>query len=105
MYPQNCRYIFWIFISPKMALEVLTADDLEKFRVRMLSDIENLLDRKQPKKWLRTQEVMELLGISEVTLQTLRNRGQIPFSKLGGTCYYSTEAIDDYLTKQKFTNL
>ena len=88
-----------------MSLQVLTQDDLEKFRIQLLSDIENLLNRKQPKKWLRTQEVMELLGISEVTLQTLRNRGQIPFRKLGGTCYYSSEEIDEYLTKQKFSTL
>lgn len=88
-----------------MSLQVLTQDDLEKFRVQMLSDIENLLNRKQPKKWLRTQEVMEMLGISEMTLQTLRNRGQIPYSKLGGTCYYSIDAIDEYLAKQKFTSL
>jgi predicted DNA-binding transcriptional regulator AlpA len=88
-----------------MGLQVLTADDLEKFRAQLLSDIENLLNRKQPKKWLKTQEVMELLGISEVTLQTLRNRGQIPFRKLGGTCYYSFEEIDQYLTNQKYSTL
>jgi excisionase family DNA binding protein len=88
-----------------MGLQVLTADDLEKFRVQLLSDIENLLNAKQPKKWLRTQEVMELLGISEVTLQTLRNRGQIPFRKLGGTCYYNSEEIDRYLTNLNHTTL
>jgi predicted DNA-binding transcriptional regulator AlpA len=88
-----------------MGLQVLTADDLEKFRAQLLSDIENLLNTKQPKKWLKTNEVMELLGISEVTLQTLRNRGQIPFRKLGGTCYYSSEEIDQYLTNMKHTTL
>lgn len=88
-----------------MGLQILTADDLERFRVQLLADIENLLNSKQPKKWLKTVEVMELLGISEVTLQNLRNRGQIPFRKLGGTCYYSAEEIDDYLTKSKFTSL
>lgn len=88
-----------------MALQVLTADDLEKFRVQLLSDIEKLLTKKQPKKWLKTAEVMEMLGISEVTLQTLRNRGQIPFRKLGGICYYSMDEIDEYLKKSKFTTL
>lgn len=88
-----------------MALQVLTVDDLEKFRVQLLSDIENLLNTKPPKKWLKTHEVMEMLAISEITLQNLRNRGQIPFRKLGGTCYYNAEEIDDYLTKSKFTSL
>jgi hypothetical protein len=81
-----------------MSLEVLTTDDLEKFRQRLLTDIKTLLDEKQPKKWLKTNEVMELLGMSEVTLQTLRNRGQIPFKKLGGTCYYNAEELDEFLT-------
>ena len=88
-----------------MGIQVLTADDLEKFRVQLMTDIENLLNTKHPKKWLKTHEVMELLGISEFTLQHLRNRGQIPFRKLGGTCLYSAEEIDDYLTKSKYTKL
>jgi DNA-binding Xre family transcriptional regulator len=82
-----------------MGLEVLTENDLESFRTRLLDDIEVLLNRKRPKKWLKTNEVMELLGMSEVTLQTLRNRKQIPFKKLGGICYYNAEELDDFLTK------
>lgn len=82
-----------------MDVQILTNDDLEKFRLKLLADFEGLLNKKQPKKWLKTHEVIELLGISEVTLQTLRNRRKIPFSKLGGICFYNAEAIDEYLTK------
>ncbi len=82
-----------------MGLQVLTADDLEKFREQLLSDIENLLNVKRPKKWLKTPEVMEMLGMSDVTLQSLRSKGQIPFIKLGGTIYYNAEELDDFLTK------
>jgi DNA-binding Xre family transcriptional regulator len=82
-----------------MGAEILTGNDLENFRVQLLNDIENLLNRKRPKKWLKTNEVMELLGMSEVTLQTLRNRRQIPFKKLGGICYYNAEELDEFLTK------
>lgn len=81
-----------------MGLQVLTVDDLEKFRMQLLTDIENLLNTKRPKKWLKTNEVMELLGMSEVTLQTLRNKGLIPFKKLGGTVYYNAEELDEFLT-------
>ena len=56
-----------------MGLEVLTENDLENFRTRLLSDIEGLLNMKRPKKWLKTNEVMELLDMSEVTLQTLND--------------------------------
>ena len=77
----------------------MTENDLENFRTRLLADIEALLNMKRPKKWLKTNEVMELLGMSEVTLQTLRNRKQIPFKKLGGICYYNAEELDEHLTK------
>jgi len=88
-----------------MGLEIITTEDLENFRIRLLADIETLLQKKPPKKWLKSQEVMEQLGISEVTLQTLRNRGKIPFRKLGGTCYYSMDEIDEYLQKSKYMTL
>lgn len=82
-----------------MELQVLTAEDLEKFRKQLLTDIENLLNVKYPKKWLKTNEVMELLGMSEVTLQTLRNKGLIPFRKLGGTVYFNAEELDEFMSK------
>ncbi|QHS55858.1 helix-turn-helix domain-containing protein [Mucilaginibacter sp. 14171R-50] len=80
-----------------MELQVLTTEDLEKFRKQLLTDIENLLNVKYPKKWLKTNEVMDLLGMSEVTLQTLRNKGKIPFRKLGGTVYFNAEELDQYI--------
>jgi predicted DNA-binding transcriptional regulator AlpA len=81
-----------------MIVEVLSSEDLEKFRQLLLNDIKELIQIKQPKRWLKTNEVMELLGISEVTLQNLRNRKKIPFRKLGGTCYYNAEELDYFLT-------
>jgi len=81
-----------------MELQVLTTEDLAKFREQLLTDIEKLLNTKHPKKWLKTNEVMDLLGMSEVTLQTLRNKGKIPFKKLGGTVYYNAEELDEFLT-------
>jgi excisionase family DNA binding protein len=81
-----------------MELQVLTTDDLEKFRKQLISDIEKLFNVKYPKKWLKTNEVMDLLGMSEVTLQTLRNKGKIPFRKLGGTVYFNAEELDEFMT-------
>ncbi|MGN8072827.1 helix-turn-helix domain-containing protein, partial [Mucilaginibacter sp. 22184] len=60
-----------------------------------------LLQNSVPKKWLKTQEVMEMLGMSEVTLQTLRNKGVIPFRKLGGICYYNLDELNDVIYKLK----
>jgi len=80
-----------------MGVEVITTDDLNNFKVQLLKDIENLLEIKRNKKWLKTAEVLERLDMSDATLQTLRNRGVIPFKKLGGICYYNAEALDEAL--------
>lgn len=81
-----------------MNVEILGPKDLEKFRQLLLADIQKIMQMNHPKKWLKTKEVMGLLGVSEVTLQTLRKRKQIPFRKLGGVCYYSAEELDNHLT-------
>ncbi|WP_214072580.1 helix-turn-helix domain-containing protein [Mucilaginibacter sp. dw_454] len=82
-----------------MGIEILTVADLEDFRLKMLRDIEKLIGTNKPKKWLKTHEVMELLDMSEVTLQTLRNKGIIPYRKLGGVCYYNIEEIENALNQ------
>ena len=38
--------------------------------------------------WHDNFEVMEMLHISQRTLQTLRSNGKLPFAKMGGRCYY-----------------
>jgi hypothetical protein len=45
------------------------------------------------KKWLKSSEVQELLGLSSSGLQNLRVRGTIPFTKLGGVIYYDYQEI------------
>ncbi len=62
----------------------ITFSDLEKFKVELLSDIANLLksDSVQPKnKWLKSKEVKKLLKISPGTLQNLRIKGVLSFTK------------------------
>jgi hypothetical protein len=82
-----------------MGAEIVTVEDLENFRLKLLRDFENMLQTNMPKKWLKTQEVMEMLSMSEVTLQTLRNRGIIPYRKLGGICYYNIDELDEAIKK------
>jgi hypothetical protein len=78
-----------------MGVEVATVEDLENFRLSLLKDIESMLETRKLKKWLKTHEVLELLEMSDVTLQTLRNKGIIPFRKLGGICYYHVDELDE----------
>jgi len=80
-----------------MGVEVITKEDLEAFGENLLKKIEVLIHSPRSKKWLKTQDVMALLDISEVTLQTLRNNGTVPFRKLGGICYYNADELDGVL--------
>lgn len=78
-----------------MTVEFVTKEDLEEFRLRLLGDIAEIVRTSQPKKWLKTHDVMDMLGMSDITLQSLRNRGIIPFRKLGHTCYYCASELDE----------
>jgi len=41
----------------------------------------------------------KILGISSTTLQTMRIKGEIPFSKISGIIYYPVEGIQKLLNK------
>lgn len=85
--------------SKIMALEVLTKEDLQQFKIELLESIENLLQGKkiEEKLWLRTSEVRKLLNISSGTLQNLRINGTLSYSKIGGTLYYNYKDIQTLL--------
>ncbi|MDB5122350.1 MAG: helix-turn-helix protein [Mucilaginibacter sp.] len=83
-----------------MAAEIITKEDLQEFGNNLLNQIKGLLGQsfEEPKKWLKTYQVKNLLKISDNTLQTLRDNGTIPFTKLGGILYYSYEDIKKVLS-------
>lgn len=90
-----------------MAVEIITREDLDKFRRELLEDIKKLLKSSsgQPtKKWLKSFEVRKLLGISPGTLQNLRVNGTLPYTKVGGVLYYDQDDIQKMLQANKFQN-
>ena len=84
-----------------MAIEVITKEDLQQFRVQLLSEIKEVLRavvKPQPvKPWLRSKEVRRILNISAGTLQNLRIAGKIRSSKVGNLHYYKQEEIEKLL--------
>jgi hypothetical protein len=71
--------------------QLVTLADLEKFRTMLMMDIKLLLEGnfgKPAKRWLKSCEVRKLLNISGGTLQTLRNNGKLPYTRIGGLIYY-----------------
>lgn len=68
-----------------MALEIITPEDLEQFRIKLLEDIRSIVSSLagSHKEWLKSHEVRELLGISPETLQQFRINGNLAYSKVG----------------------
>lgn len=78
-----------------MAAEIITKEDLEQFGIKLINEIKTLLGRTadEPKKWLKSYQVKNLLKISPNTLQKLRINGTLSHTKIGGILYYNYEDI------------
>jgi hypothetical protein len=86
--------------------QLVTLDDLESFRLKLLMDFKKMVEGhlgKTPKRWLKSYEVREMLKISHGTLHTLRCNGKIPFTRIGGLIFYDAAEIDRVLQDQKQT--
>src|ERR1700760_3220866 len=83
-----------------MAAEIITKEDLQEFGTNLLNQIKSLLGQagEEPRKWLKSYQVKNMLKISDNTLQTLRENGTIPFTKVGGILFYSMEDINKVLS-------
>ncbi|MDY7396739.1 helix-turn-helix domain-containing protein [Aureibaculum sp. 2210JD6-5] len=90
-----------------MAATIITTEDLLEFKMELLDEIKKLLNNqtgRATKKWLKSQEVRELLGISPGTLQNLRINGTLPYTKVGGVLYYDYDEINKVLEQNKIHN-
>lgn len=89
-----------------MAVEIITKEDLQVFRLQLLSDLKTLLHTEKPeggktRPWLRSRDVRAMLNISAGTLQNLRVTGVLRSSKVGKMHYYKMEDIDKLLSGNK----
>jgi len=90
-----------------MATTIITTEDLYEFKLELLDDIKQLFNKQSGhiiKKWLKSPEVRELLGISPGTLQNLRINGTLPYTKVGGVLYYDYQEIMQVLEKNRIHN-
>lgn len=90
-----------------MAATVFTTEDLMEFKMDLIEDIKNLFRENtgnKLKKWLKTNEVKALLGVSNGTLQNLRINGTISYTKIGGTLYYDYDEILKTLEENRIHN-
>ena len=89
-----------------MGERIVTTDDLYEFKMNLLEEIKQLFQNqgKMEKKWIRSNEVRQLLGISPGTLQNLRINGTLPYTKIGGVLYYEYHEIMQVLERNKIHN-
>jgi hypothetical protein len=90
-----------------MAATIITTEDLQEFKYELLEDIKAIINHQSgfaPKKWLKSPEVRDLLGISPGTLQNFRINGTLPYSKVGGVIYYDYEEIQKILEGNRVDN-
>lgn len=78
----------------------MTKDDFIALKSDLIEEIRRIISPVQnDNEWLKSKEVMDLLKCSPGSLQNLRVSGALPFSKIGGTIYYSKKDIMRLLNK------
>ena len=83
-------------------LDLVTRENLEKFRIGLLGDLKALLKPQLStfdKQWLKSFGVRKLLNISPGTLHNLRINGTLPYSTVASACYYKLDDITKLLEK------
>ena len=87
-----------------MPATIITTDDLRDFKLELLDDIKRLLSKQAQgklKKYLKSSELMDLLQISPGTLQNLRIKGTLPYTKVGGIIFYDSEEIQKVMDNNR----
>jgi hypothetical protein len=84
--------------------QLVTTDDLQDFKLELLSEIKALLQGSGAslgKKWMKSEEVRDMLGLSIGKLQTMRINGTLPYTKIGGVIYYDHQDIVNMMVSRK----
>ena len=78
-----------------MEIEIVTKEDFNSFKIDIVNEIKKILQAPgtERKEWLKTSDVLDLLSCSQGTLQNLRVNGTLPYTKMGGTIYYSRKNV------------
>lgn len=79
--------------------------DISRLKKDLLQ-LRKLLRQQKPQEFpfIKSREVRKMLRISTSTLQMMRNKGQIPFTRLGGQLLYEYNDVKDLLIKGKNSN-
>ena len=85
-----------------MEIELITRADFHTLKSEIVDEIKRLFQTPgEQKEWLKSADVMQLLQCSPGTLHNLRVNGKLPFTKMGGTIYYSRKDVMSVLEGNK----
>ena len=86
-----------------MSVQLITKEDLQLFKSELITEIKTILSTNshQQKKWLKSWEVREMLGISRGTLQTMRDNGTLQATPVGGLMFYDYDDIAKLMQNKK----
>jgi hypothetical protein len=76
----------------------------QALKEELIQELRQLLLEQPPKpsrKWLKNKAVRDILGVSTGTLQSLRDKGILPFSRIGRHFYYDPADIDAVIEHRK----
>lgn len=87
-----------------MPVEIVTHEDLERFRNRLLDDLQQLIEQRFARKpaveeGYKTKDARKLLKCCANTLVALRVSRKLRVKKIGGALYYNKEDIQALLEK------
>ena len=88
-----------------MTAQIITQEDLQLFKTELIRELREVISKPlvQPRKWLKSYEVREMLDISAGTLQTMRANGTLSYTKIGGLIFYDYEDITKLMESKKKT--
>ena len=82
-------------------ITILTKSQLEKVISnaiqRVVTTQQEVTKEGEQKRWLTNKEVSEMLSVTPRTLQNLRDKGEIGFSKVGSKIYYKQSDLNAFL--------
>lgn len=85
-----------------MDIPIITTNDLKELEQTLAATIKaELSNTVLKKKWLRSKEVQEILGISSSKLQDLRIKKAITYTVFGNLFYYDMESVNTLMEQNK----
>jgi len=83
----------------------ITYQDLLDVKEELLREIKAGNAKTKAIEWMKSKDVRKLLDISPGKLQDMRNKDEIPFTRIGGVIYYQKEAIHEMMASKSNLNV